>query len=260
MLTRETLGQALASALEPQAWCDALWEGGSAAFGRADEHSDLDVQVAVAAGHEAEAFTVVEAALAAIAPIRRSYELPQPTSHGAQQRFYQLTGAPDSLMVDLCVIARGTSWTFTERELHGEPVVYFDKTGAVKVTSLDPAAQRELLAKKLATLSATFPMFQVLTLKELARGQELDALHYYLGTTLRPLTELLRIRYCPTRIIFGARYAAVDLPRAVYERLRAMYFVADADDLRAKHAVAGAWFAEVLAEVDARGLPSIEQT
>ena len=246
---REELGRALAAALEPQAWCDALWEGGSAAFGRADEHSDLDVQAIVADGREEDAFTVVEAALIAIAPIRRSYKLPQPTWHGAHQRFYQLEGLPDSLMVDMCVIARSQEWRFTERELHGEPVVYFDKTGAVKVTNLDPAEHRAEIEKRLVALRGTFEMFQELTLKELARGQDLDALHYYLGMTLRPLTELLRIRYCPMRIIFGARYAQVDLPREVFERLRALYFVADADDLRAKHAAAGAWFAAVLAEV-----------
>ncbi len=251
---RLELGAALRAALEPLAWCEAMWEGGSAAFGRADVHSDLDVQISVADGREAEAFAVVEVALAAIAPIQRCYELPQPAWHGAQQKFYQLAGLPESLMVDLCVIAHTQAWHFTERELHGEPVVYFDKTGAVKVTNLDPAAQRAEIAKRLANLRATFPMFQVLTLKELARGQELDALHYYLGYTLRPLTELLRIRHCPMRIIFGARYAEVDLPREVFARLRALHFVADAADLRLKHAAAGQWFSEVLAEVDARGV------
>lgn len=251
---REELGQALRVALEPWAWCVAMWEGGSAAFGRADEHSDLDAQIIVADGSEAEAFAAVEAALAAIAPIRRCYELPQPTWHGAQQKFYQLEGLPDSLMVDLCVVSQSQEWRFTERELHGEPVVYFDKTGAVKRTSLDPAEQRAEIEKRLTSLRGTFEMFQVLTLKELARGQALDALHYYLGHTLRPLTELLRIRYCPMRIIFGARYAQVDLPREVFERLQSLYFIADADDLSAKHASAGRWFAEVLAEVDARGV------
>jgi predicted nucleotidyltransferase len=60
---REQVVEVLRAALEPLAFVNAAWLGGSDAFGRADELSDVDLQVDVDDGQVA-AFGAVEAALA----------------------------------------------------------------------------------------------------------------------------------------------------------------------------------------------------
>src|SRR4029453_9712622 len=69
-------------ALLPVARVNAAWVGGSDAFGRADELSDVDLQVDVDDGHVAATFGAVEAALAAASPIAARLGVPMPTWPG----------------------------------------------------------------------------------------------------------------------------------------------------------------------------------
>jgi hypothetical protein len=63
---REQVIEVLRVALLPLGWVNAAWLGRSDAFGRADELSDVDLQVNVDDGHVAATFGAVEAALAAL--------------------------------------------------------------------------------------------------------------------------------------------------------------------------------------------------
>jgi predicted nucleotidyltransferase len=76
------LPQVLRQALLPLAHVNAAWLGGSDAFGRYDELSDVDLQVEVDDGHVAATFGAVEAALAAASPIVARLVMPLPTWHG----------------------------------------------------------------------------------------------------------------------------------------------------------------------------------
>ena len=87
-------------------------------------------------------------------------------------------------------------------------------------------------------------------LKELGRGNWVEALVFYQSATLRPLVELLRIKYRPAQSTFHTRYIYYDFPREVVERLERLYFVADPGDLRAKREDAEAWFFNLLAGID----------
>lgn len=238
---------AVRTALEPLDIVHALFEAGSAAFGRADDLSDIDLTADVDEGREDEAFAAVEAALSQLAPIAIRLVIPTPAWHGMAQRFYRLEGTPPHLMVDLTLRPAGKPDLFAERELHGEPVVYFDKRGLVKSTAVDPAKVRADVAARVATLQVQIPLLEHLVAKELARGHPIDAMGYYLGLVARPLVELLRIRHCPARHAFGLRYLDHDLPAADVARLTPLLFVRDADDLAAKHAAAVAWCLELLA-------------
>jgi hypothetical protein len=75
---RQQVIELLKEALLPLSWVNAAWLGGSDAFGRADELSDVDLQVDVDDGHVAATFGAVEAALAAASPAVRPPPLPQP--------------------------------------------------------------------------------------------------------------------------------------------------------------------------------------
>ncbi len=243
---RQAILAAVRNALEPLAGVHALFEGGSAAFGLADELSDLDLVADVEPGDEDQAFAAVEAALTHVAPIAVQWNVPTPAWHGMTQRFYRLEGSPDYLLVDLTLRPADKPELFAERELHGEPVVYFDKRGLVQSTAVNEAELAKRLAERVTILRANLALFEHLVPKEVARGHPIDALAFYQGLVLRPLVEALRIRYCPPRHSFGMRYLDRDLPGTVVDRLRPLLFVTDADDLLAKHDEAAAWCAEEL--------------
>ncbi len=80
--------------LEAARFVAGCWEGGSAATGRADEYSDLDLCVVSAAERAPDVFALLESALAAHAPITHTWCVEPPPFPGMVQRFYLLAGAP----------------------------------------------------------------------------------------------------------------------------------------------------------------------
>lgn len=94
------------------------------------------------------------------------------------------------------------------------------------------------------------PLFQTLTLKELHRGNHIEAVAFYHTFTLRPLVEILRILHCPARYDFHTRYVYYDLPGEVVQRLEPLFYPASADDLRAKRERAEQWFNSLIAQID----------
>lgn len=242
-ITRESLAQALESALEPLDYVHAMWQGGSAAFGRDDEYSDLDVQLDVDDERIGDAFAAVEAALNEISPIDLQYNMPEPAWHGMSQRFYRLRDAAPYLLVDLAVRKASDRDRFNEVELHGEPVIYFDKPGVVVTKNLDWTAHREKLGKRLAELAVLFPLFQGFVHKEILRGNALGALHYYHGLTLRPLHEAALMLHRPERYNYSPHYAAFELPEELLRQLTALYYVGSLEELEQKLADAAQLFA-----------------
>jgi hypothetical protein len=254
MLTRQQLLDALIALLEPMPHVYALWEGGSAAFGRLDEFSDIDLQADVDEDQIDEVFTAIERCLESLSPIARRYVLPLPTWHGHAQRFYQLQNADENLIVDLVLLTHLKQPRFSEVEQHGQAVVYFDKAGVVTEDHIDKEAWRARIMARLAELREMFPMFQSLVRKEAQRGRELDAMHFYLGQTLRPLVELLRMRYDPYRYTFGVRYLDFDLPSAELARLKPLCFNADIAALLESQREAEAWGLELLDILEREGV------
>lgn len=251
MLSRAALLSSIRSAFSPHPWALALWEAGSAAFDRVDAWSDVDVELLVEDGHQADAVAVLDAALAASSPIELRWEAPVPPGAAHRQVFYRLRDAGEFLLVDFEAHERSRAEA-GEPERHGVRRVLFDRGGFAAQRPLDRAAHEERIRERLATLRVTFPMMQPLVTKELARGHAIDAHAFYVSHTLQPLVTLLRVRHCPERFDFGARYLDFDLPPALAAELRGLWYVASPDDLARKHARAGALFAETLAELDAK--------
>jgi predicted nucleotidyltransferase len=100
---REGLKGELLSALEPCDWIRTVWEGGSAATGRLDRFSDLDLVMVVEDERVPSAFTLIEEKLKEGYGIRRTVVVPEPAWHGHSQRFYFIEGAPALFYIDLLV-------------------------------------------------------------------------------------------------------------------------------------------------------------
>lgn len=239
----------------------ALWEAGSRATGRADDMSDLDLQVLVTDGTVSETVQRLEAVLNELGPVNLRYEVPQPSWHGAWQAFYRLDGVSPLLMVDLVIIEEKNPNRFLEPEIHGRPVVYLDRQGVITQAPTDSAAFAERLRKRLPQLEVPAELFHPFVEKELIRGRAVDGLSFYQGLVLTRLVEALRMRYAPWRYNFGQRYLQYDLPPAIYEQVRELAYVASPDELPAKVQRAMALLRQTLGELKELDLQKLlEQT
>lgn len=247
-ITRESMRRVLVDTLAEMEQVLAFWEGGSAAFDRADQWSDLDVQAVVRDGSVEQVQRAAEQALRRIAPIKTRMVVPQPSWHGHWQAFYQLEGSPPYLLVDLCIMQESRGNRFLDPETHGYAVPYIDRAGIFPPSPTNAGPLAAKLAERAAALQERL-LFTPFVEKELLRDRPLDALSFYQGFALLPLIEALRIRHCPWRYNFGMRYLQHDLPVGVYEQVAALAFVSDAADLAQKRIVAIDLLRRTLAEL-----------
>jgi hypothetical protein len=252
-MRREQVVEVLREALLPLPYVNAAWLGGSDAFGRSDELSDVDLQVDVDDGHVAAAFGAVEAALAAASPIVARLVMPMPTWHGHAQRFYRLRDTAETTAVDVVVFQRSDPRRYYNRpERHGHPLVLFDRAGVVRPAPPDPGELARTLARAVAGIRRRLPFTLPQVAKDVRRGDALAALDSYHRHVLAPLVELYRVRHDPARHDFGARYTGDDLPAEVQATLVELSFVAGLDDLAAKLPRAERLLRELLDELGQR--------
>ena len=241
---RDWIVSAICRALQPLPSVLAGWEGGSAALGAVDAYSDIDLNFLVDDGASYDLlYAAAEASLETISPITASHFVPP-------GRYYKLKDGGPFLLVDLCFFRGGAPDHYLEVERHGHVRALFDKGDWLRARPLDEAALATKRDKRYRELQAWFVVSQNFVRKAVIRGQETEALAGFWGYTLKPLVELLRMRYCPVRWDFGMRYLDRDLPGPVYNELRDLVFVRDLDELEAKLARASAWGAALLRELD----------
>jgi hypothetical protein len=139
---------------------------------------------------------------------------------------------------------------YLEVERHGHIIPLFDKGDWLRPRPLDKAALATKRDRRFRELQTWFPVSQSFVHKAILRGQHAEAVTAFWAYTVRPLAELLRMRYCPVRWDFGMRYLDRDLPPAVYNQVRDLVFIRDLDDLDAKLVTATAWATALLRELD----------
>jgi hypothetical protein len=247
-LNLETLFSSLCKALEPLDYTHAMWQAGAAAFNRLDAWSDLDLMIVVDDERVNDTFEVIEAVLTDLSPIDLKYEIPQPTWHGHSQTFYRLENAGPFLLLDVCVMKLSNPERFLEPEIHGQPVVCFDKSGVVAESQTPLGDRSDLLRDRLASRKVIFDLFKGFPLKELYRGNPIEALAYYQAFILRPLVEVLRIHHYPARYDFYTRYIYYDLPSEIVKELEPLFFISSPSDLEAKIPIASAWLIRLVEE------------
>lgn len=241
---RSRITEAVSNALQPLAYVLAGWESGSVAFNREDEYSDIDLNFLLDDESPVDAlYAVVESALETVSPIVASHSAPP-------GRYFKLRDGGDFLLVDVCIFRTGGLTERLDVERHGRIRPLFDKGRWLRS---DPSAQVSQLAsraKRLEELEAWFSVSQSFVRKAIIRDQHVEALAAFWGYTLRPLVELLRMRYCPSRWDFGMRYLDRDLPGPVYSELREIMFVGESDDLPEHLSNATEWAERLLRELE----------
>ncbi len=227
---RGTVIEAVIARLLPISAVRACFEGGSAATGRLDDYSDIDLVIVAPLDVADEAFDAVEAALA---PHRISHvwRVDPPPFPDTAQRFYFLADAPRFFAVDCVVVAEAAAVQFLELERHGTPLVYFDRTAKIRARPADRSALAERRARRWKQLQGAVPLYAMLVEKELARGRPLEALGFY-QALLRALLEVLGMAHRPDRFDFGWRYVETQLPEEELQQLARFAFVGDPEALR----------------------------
>lgn len=228
----------------------AFYEGGSAAFRRVDQWSDIDLYAVVDDDAVPETFPVVERTLRSLAPIRRKHVVTWPPASGIYQAFYHLEGTSEFLLVDLAVLTLSAPDKFLAREIHGDAVFLFNKEGKVRVPPLDREAFVRGLLERRTRLLERMEFFGPFVSKEIFRGNWLEALDFYRALVLQALVEALRMKHGPVHYDFRMRYVYRELPPEVLRRLERLAFVAGPEDVAAKHEEAISWFREAVAAVD----------
>jgi hypothetical protein len=245
-ITREKIINTLVTSLRPLSHVHALWEAGAASFNRIDQWSDIDLYIVVDDESIEEVINVIEQTIKTISEPELQFRLPEPTWHGHSQVFYRLKNTSPFLFLDIAVMKRSSKDKFLQYKIHGQPIAHFDKIDVVKDDPVQPQAFLDKLEARLQMLRVTFDLFQVLTLKELNRGNDIEALSYYMAYTYRPLIEVLRIKYSSYHYNFHNSYIYYDLPDQIVKRLYKLNFIPNSEILGKCREEAEAWFWEVI--------------
>lgn len=229
--------------------------GGSAATGRYDDHSDLDVEAWVAGSPDA-AYDELRALLAARFEVDHVWEVGRERwPDGTRQLFAHLQADPGDLsrptrILDLAVHPLpATGEIVVDVRRHGEPIVLHDPQGVLTTGPEDEARHAEARAATLAEVAARRGTAEWLVRRALARGELAEAYGFYLRFAYTPLVELLRLEHCPARHDFGLRYLDADLPPGYADRLHALL---PGPDLGERTTRVLAWTDELLARLGSR--------
>jgi len=206
-LQREQIIKAVVDALEPLEYVHTLWQGGAAAFGRVDQWSDIDFMVIADRESIPKIFEVVESAIEKLAGFDRIFDVPQPTSHGFFQKFYRLKEASPFLLIDLAVSELEKPDKFLEPEIHGHPIVHFDRKNIISSQPLDREKFKQNMLIALDRARVRFDIFQLFFDKECNRGNYLDAFDFYYNFAIGGLLTVLRMKHSPYHYTFRAKYA-----------------------------------------------------
>jgi hypothetical protein len=199
------------------------------------------------------AFDVVHGALMGLSPIVHRWRLAEPTWHGNSQEFLALRDADPAHFIDLVVQVPEGGERFLEVERHGTARVLFDRAGILAPMPLDRVALQARIDERLAVLPERFALFQTLVTRAVRRGFPAEAAVAYQDHTYRPLVELLRIRHCPDRFDYGARYLDRDLPADLRAVVEALALPGTLDEVEAFRIQAQALFEVTLAELAPAG-------
>lgn len=240
--------------LKAQPQVQAAWEGGSAATGTADEYSDIDLCL-LSPGPLRPVLDAVEKSLAEFGVTHTWQAAKSFWGEGLMQRVIVLKGSPKYFFVDVGVFDTAHPQLlrdFLEVERHGQPVIHFDRSGAVKPGHTDAAALFARQQVRAEELAAGFVIFKTLVLKELARGQVIDAFSFYQTGLVRPLAEVMGMLHRPFKFDFGLRYLHRHFPAEAREQIQELCYVSSPDELAGRAEQADRMLQEALAQVRAR--------
>ncbi|MGZ5279979.1 MAG: nucleotidyltransferase domain-containing protein [Pseudobdellovibrionaceae bacterium] len=211
----------------------AAWEGGSAATGTRDQYSDIDLCILTNSSLR-PILDQVETSLGKLQVSHTWQPLKCFWGEGMMQRVIVLKDSPKHFSVDVAVFDQAHPQLlkdFLEVERHGQPLIYFDKSGLVMPVHTDAIALFKKQQARAEELSQGFPIFKTLVLKEMDRGQAIDAISFYQNGLVRPFIEVAGMIYRPFKSDFGMRYIHKTFPKGVQELIEDLSYVSNVSEL-----------------------------
>jgi len=227
-----------------------IWVGGSAATGGYDDWSDLDVELLCAPGKHDEVYDRLLSRIRETFDIDHIWELPQSAWPDGRQCFVNHQHRAGALeeptrIVDLHISSLSDAHRILDVRRHGTPLVLHDPDGLVELRPDDEAEIRQACEEWTEQIRQRRATAEWLVNRAVRRGQQPEALSFYLSFALGGLVRLLRIEHCPWRHDFGLRYLHTDLPADVAERVTAL--VPGHGELAGQAAACFTWTDELLA-------------
>lgn len=222
----------------------AAWLEGADGRGMVDEHSDIDLVVAVEDGAGDRVFDAVEHALSRIAEVDHSYDEPG-GAPGLQHRVYHLTGTRPSLLIDLVLQPRSRQFAFDPDHPDEVPRPLFDKTGVIRFDPPESSAFREQCARAWQDAKQRF-LPEARVLRYVERGLYLEGMAAYQKYVLAPMVELLRLKHAPRTSGYGLVHVSEHLPADAVSRLETLHRVGSSAELGRKLLEARDWLDEIL--------------
>jgi len=247
---RQMIIKAIVESLEPLEFVHTVWQGGAAAFNRVDQWSDIDFMVIADRDSISMVFETAEKALEKTTGIEKTFEVPQPTSHGFFQKFYRLKDISPFLLIDFAVGNLEKPDKFLEPEIHGIPIVHFDRKNIISSQPLDKENFHRNMLLALERNKAKLDIFELFFDKEFNRGNYMDAFDFYYNFAIGSLLAVLRMKHSPYHYTFRSKYANYDLPPEMIKRLEEFYFVKDPEDMKAKYGRIKQWFQSAVRELE----------
>lgn len=251
MANRSEILHALSLAFEKQDYALAFWQGGSAAFNRLDEWSDLDTVLIVQDGLEHQAMQLAEKVLEADFGIEEKFEIDPPHWPGMVQTFFKLKNTSPYLLIDFSVLGLSAEDKFAAPEIHGTAQVVFDKKQVLQnIPLINVTELKQKLKTRISKHKKRIAFFSTLVDKEINRGKPMDAFAFYWAYSLNPLIEILRIKHSPYHWNFGMRYLQEDLPKDISAKLQPLFFINNLSDLDQKNQLCREWFDSACKEAE----------
>lgn len=211
----------------------AAWEGGSTANGTKDQFSDIDLCILAKAPIQ----LIIETVENSLQKFQVSHTWQTSKSfwgEGIVQRVIVLKDSPKFFSVDVAVFDQAYPQLlkdFLEVERHGSANILLDKFDMIKVGHTDASALFERQKIRVSELSQGFPIFKNLVLKEIERGNAIDALGFYQNGLVRPLIEVLGMIHRPFQYDFGMRYIRRSFPVEDQMLIEDLNYVSDFKEL-----------------------------
>jgi hypothetical protein len=257
-MTREEARDRLRSHLEGCARVLAAWEAGSAAFGRADGRSDLDVGVLAMAGGNDEVWAAVGRAFDGMGGIAFLWNEPNPVFSGIDKRIYRPRGAREWFQVDIGIFPETATELYNQPERHGRVRVLFDRAGRLAPPPWDAAGHSRRMGEALHQNLMKWHAYRAWFRKELARGRPVDAFAMYFHTSVQPLLAILGMRHRPERWDFALRYLNEEFPADVARAVERLCYVPGPSALEERFAEADRLLQGTVAELRERGIVPID--
>ncbi|MBU0648304.1 hypothetical protein KJ855_03945 [Patescibacteria group bacterium] len=245
MIKREQIIDKLKEGFEGDDRVYALWLEGADTNERVDEYSDIDVWLDVEDEYVDEIFVKVREILHGMGELDFDIDMRHPLKPVITQKMFHFKDSSKYLLVDVCIQRHSREVKFNQDNPDENPVVLFDKSEVIKFKKFNQEEFDKLIKESVSRIKQILNQ-SVRVENKIRRGLFLESWGYYHKWVLKPLVELVRIKYCSHKKDYYFKHIHYDLPEEVVVRLEDLHRVNDCDEIEKKMTEALRWGEELI--------------